>query len=292
MNIKTVAIAAIALVSVNSQAMNKVIYGDDNRKDVYQSKNTIHLELAKSTAAMITKSNLTTDGDMVKVVAGSLGDRRNLCDDEPFRTQPAAANCSGFLVGPNLLVTAGHCIREGWNGDYPNCNDYSWVFDFATTSAGQTEYKVKKSSVYNCKRVISQTLSRSTQDDFALIELDREVTDRQPLEFRTEGKIADNANLVVIGHPSGLPTKIADMANVRDNGNDVYFNANLDTYGGNSGSAVFNADTGKVEGILVRGEQDYSRDSRGCTVSFRCANDACRGEDVTRITNIQALMEM
>ena len=36
-----------------------------------------------------------------------------------------------------------------------------------------------------------------------------------------------------------------------------YFTANLDTYRGNSGSPVFNAITHKVEGVLVRGEQDF-----------------------------------
>jgi len=71
--------------------------------------------------------------------------------------------------------------------------------------------------------------------------------------------------------------------------------ANLDTFGGNSGSAVFNAETGEVEGILVRGENDYVwSDENGsrCRVPQQCTNDACRGEDVTRITNIKTLMNM
>ncbi|WP_420540401.1 S46 family peptidase (plasmid) [Paenibacillus polymyxa] len=43
-------------------------------------------------------------------------------------------------------------------------------------------------------------------------------------------------------------------AAVRDNPPNAFFVANLDTYGGNSGSPVFNSDTHEVEGILVRGE--------------------------------------
>ena len=98
--------------------------------------------------------------------------------------------------------------------------------------------------------------------------------------------------LVVIGHPTGLPTKIAGGAWVRQNTNNVYFQSNLDTFGGNSGSAVFDAETGTVEGILVRGETDYVYDSsRGCRVPKQCSNEGCRGEDVTRITNIKELME-
>ncbi len=110
------------------------------------------------------------------------------------------------------------------------------------------------------------------------------------LKYRTEGSPKKGDNIVVIGHPSGLPTKIAGGANIRSV-NSVYFQANLDTYGGNSGSAVFNADTGLLEGILVRGERDYVYDSaQGCKVSNVISNTGGSGEDVTRITNIKELM--
>ena len=124
-------------------------------------------------------------------------------------------------------------------------------------------------------------------NDFALIQLDRKVTDRRVLEIRKKGKISKGEPLVVIGHPTGIPTKIADGANVRSL-DGTYFTANLDTYGGNSGSAVFNANTGVVEGILVRGATDYV--SRGgCQVTNVLGNNQGRGEDVTYITNIPEL---
>ena len=68
-----------------------------------------------------------------------------------------------------------------------------------------------------------------------------------------------------------------------------YFVANLDTYGGNSGSAVFNTDTGLVEGILVRGENDFVY-SNGCRVSNVCPAPGCRGEDVTKISELANLI--
>ena len=148
---------------------------------------------------------------------------------------------------------------------------------------------VDKSNVYRCKKIIAQELDSSSKSDYAVIELEREVLDRSALSFRTSGKVKKNDELVVIGHPSGLPTKIADGANVRDV-NDVYLTANLDTYGGNSGSAVFNASTGIVEGILVRGETDYVFNSElGCRESNVLANDAGDGEEVTLITIVKGL---
>jgi hypothetical protein len=88
----------------------------------------------------------------------------------------------------------------------------------------------------------------------------------------------------VIGHPVGLPAKYAPNATVRDNAPAAFFVANLDTYGGNSGSPVFNSDTHEVEGILVRGERDFQTTPQGCTISFLCPNTGCRGEDCTRTT--------
>ena len=86
-----------------------------------------------------------------------------------------------------------------------------------------------------------------------------------------------------MGHPSGLPLKFANGAQVKDTSNASYFVANLDTYGGNSGSPVFNEDDGTVEGILVRGDTDFVRDN-GCFISNVCPTTGCRGEDVTRTT--------
>jgi len=278
------------LVTFSVSAADKVVYGDDNRLDLYETTNTLHAELARSTAAMISGSKLTNrSGDNIKLTGSTLSGR-GICADAKFADQLTTANCSGFLVGPNLIVTAGHCIRS-----QSDCNSYKWVFDFAITAAEQSrgEMNVKSENVYNCKRIIERTLDRSTMNDYALIELDREVSDRAPLAVRTEGKIEARRPLVVIGHPTGLPSKVSAGAYVRDNSNDYYLVSNLDTFGGNSGSAVFDAETGMVEGILVRGETDYVYDSsRGCRVPKVCTNEGCRGEDVTRITNIHALMNL
>ena len=74
---------------------------------------------------------------------------------------------------------------------------------------------------------------------------------------------------------------------MRTNTNDLFFTANLDTFGGNSGAPVFDMNTGLVEGIVVRGESDFNYDSdRSCFVLNKCNEGECRGEDVVRITNI------
>ncbi len=276
----------VAASALASAPKIDVIYGDDNRLDVYESKDSAMVEVSKSTAAMIPSDKLAAvNGETT--INGETLESRGICADERFADQMTAANCSGFLVSENVLVTAGHCIKT-----MADCESYKWVFDYKMDSAKQDSMKVPTSSVYTCTRIIARTLDNMTKDDYAVVQLDRKVTDRRPLHFRKSGNIAVGEEVVVIGHPTGLPTKIADGANVRSR-QSKFFVANLDTYGGNSGSAVFNHKTGEVEGILVRGENDYVQDSaRGCMISNKCPADGCRGEDVTYITNIKALQNL
>lgn len=274
----SVAFTSHAMAGTPNKAF--VIYGEDNRVDAFASTNASFRELAKSTAAMFTDGDARRGlfADSINLKGDSLAER-GVCASERFAKQKAGALCSGFLVSPTTLVTAGHCIQ-----DLKDCRKHKWVFDYKVDSDRQFEVEVSKNSVYKCKSIINQKLTKT--NDFAYIELDRPVTDRQPLKIRTSGKPAVGDELVVIGHPSGLPTKIADGAKVRSLKGE-FFVANLDSFGGNSGSAVFNVTTEEVEGILVRGEADYmKKPGSNCKKPFTCKDDACRGEDVTYIGNV------
>jgi hypothetical protein len=69
-----------------------------------------------------------------------------------------------------------------------------------------------------------------------------------------------------------------------------FFAANLDTFGGNSGSPVFDAVEHTVKGVLVRGDTDYvTRDV--CRVAFVCPTDTgCQGEECTLIREIRPFL--
>lgn len=281
---KILLVCSIVLAgNANAGDLEKVIYGSDNRLDVYESPNNLFKNLAVSTAAMIPDSSLELKADIYTIKSGTLeGD--GICPDARYAKQQTAAMCSGFLVGSDLLITAGHCIES-----MSDCDSNSWVFDYANTTGERSVFNINKKDVYKCTKIIARAKDSSTDNDFALVQLDRQ-SDRAPLNFRKSGKVSAALELVVIGHPSGLPTKISNDAYVRSNSNKYYFVANLDTFGGNSGSAVLDAKSGMVEGILVRGETDYVLDSvSNCYRPKVCKMDGCRGEDVTRITNIKEL---
>jgi len=269
----------------------EVIYGDDDRRDVYDAANSdMMVELAKSTVVLVKSGEIRphpSNSGMSRLKADTFGAAYGLCEDEPFRMQPNPGFCSGFLVAPDVIVTAGHCITSA-----TECAGTSFVFDFGYLEGpNEVLTDVANNRIYRCKDIIAQAYPGGTQTDYAVVRIDRAATDRTPVKFRKQGQIAVGTDLTVIGHPAGLPTKISGGAKVRRNqANAAFFVANLDTYGGNSGSAVFNSSTGEVEGILVRGETDFTR--RGnCSTSYRCTNEGCRGEDVTKATEFARFLE-
>lgn len=274
--------AALSLLAGASFAEEgKVIYGADDRLDIYQVSDARLLKLADSTVGLFNSYDVTVAGSKAKLATESYADGYGLCKEEPFYEQVTGAFCSGSLVAPDVIMTAGHCVKTE-----DACRNTKFVFGFAVKTKGVMPTEVPASEVYGCARLLGRE-QVGTGADWALIKLDRPVANHAPLKYNTADTVKNGDPLLVIGHPAGLPTKIAGGATVRDASPKGYYVANLDTYGGNSGSAVFNARTGVVEGILVRGENDYVY-KNGCRVSNVCASDACRGEDVTKLSAVTA----
>lgn len=279
--------------SISSLKTSDVVYGTDDRKDLEDEFNSIIRERALSTATQIpankfkiSNNEVSYDNKLLKEQTIGAGGAK-LCSDEKFADQTAIGRCSGFLIAPNLILTAGHCL-QGQN----DCANNKWVFDYQWDEGLGKIHPLKASNIYSCKKVVAQKVEGQGLD-YAIVELDRNVEDRAPLSFRTSDKISDSVDLTVIGSPTGLPTKITSNGKVRNNEMPLFFSTTLDTFHGNSGSAVLDSDTGLVEGILVRGDTDYVKDQeRGCMVVNYCDEGLCRGEDVVRTAAIPNLKEI
>lgn len=261
----------------------KVVYGVDDRLDIYQVTDAVLLRDADCGVALVAAGSIIDNGDGTSTLDGpTLGDRRNLCATEPFRDQPAVAFCSGFLVDPSIVVTAAHCVEEG------TLANVRFVFGFEMFDATTANTRIVNDEIYSGRRILGRAIGNEGTD-WCVVQLDRPVLNHLYGTVRRTGTIADSAGVHVIGHPSGIPKKVAGGAAVRDNTPGRFFVANLDTYGGNSGSPVFNSATHVIEGILVRGETDYVQVG-DCIVSNVCPANGCRGEDVTRATEFAELV--
>ena len=259
------------------KASQKVIYGTDDRTDIFPMPAGANRDDVDSVVALFSAGSITDNGNGTSTLSTqNFGTANNLCAGERFRDQPTGAFCSGFLVAPDVIATAGHCINAG------NVTTVRFVFGFRMRNATTAETVINNSEIYRGVSIIGRQ-EVSNGPDWALVRIDRAVTNHRIAAIRRSGKIGDTQTVHVIGHPSGLPTKFAGGAVVRSNTPAAFFVANLDTYGGNSGSPVFNSDNHQVEGILVRGEADFTAQGN-CMVSLVCPTTGCRGEDVTRTT--------
>ncbi len=256
--------------------LDEVIAGDDDRRDYcdldgLNVSKTLVRRLVASTVVLTWKANLSREKNGGYRLQTSPFRRHGLpaCGGERFSNQHVGGWGSGFLVGADIMVTAGHCISPA-----PDVSQIAFVFGLRVPEAGHPgTTSFLASQIYFGREVLVH--EESSSGDYAIVRTDRriEVPSAKPLQVRTMGQLRVGANVGVIGHPSGLPVKVAFGSDTRVIAHEgPWLRANLDTYGGNSGSPVFNTD-GTVEGILVRGQRDYEVDSSSrCFRSRRVPN--------------------
>ncbi|MHA2045050.1 MAG: trypsin-like serine peptidase, partial [Candidatus Thorarchaeota archaeon] len=174
-------------------------------------------------------------------------------------------------------ATAGHVTDPNKDPRLVYTN-LRFVFDYKMKPDDTIDLVVNNNVVFHAVDIIARDLTK----DWALLRLDRS-TGRPPLTLRDSGKVPDNQQVSVLGHGARLPMKYAADANVWANVSPDFFKANLDAFGGNSGSPVFNAINYEVEGVVIEGHQDYELVS-GCLKAYRCPTYRCDGETCCRVT--------
>jgi len=265
---------------------DEVVYGTDNRQDVYAHPTaTLRDRAAQATVALMDASTLSTSSSgTVSFNASTLQSAYDLCSTERFLSDPTAAFCSGTLIDDDLVLTAGHCITNA-----SECASTRFVFNYYRTSATGM-HAVTSADVFSCASIVTrqQATVGGREIDYAILRLDRAATPRfTPAPVRTgNAALTNNTGVAVIGCGSGVPFKIDSGGKVRDSrsGTLDYFVATTDTFGGNSGSGVYETTGYAVAGILVRGDTDYKANG-SCNVVNTCTETGCQGEEITYVAN-------
>jgi len=257
----------------------EIIYGNDDRQDVYEiAGNAYYMGLQQAAAVVVGINEITynagTNTYSLSATAWTQIGGTPVCPTEPFNGQLTIGFCSSFLVGTDLVATAGHCVGPGDEGQI------AFIFGFDQQSAAiGPNTTVPADNVYIVTQIVDHQLSGDL--DHCVSRVDRPVVGRTPLPIRRSGTLSAGEPVIMIGHPWALPKKLDDGGQCQDPSNPGYFTANVDAYGGNSGSMVVNAATGVIEGILVRGNPDWSFGS--CVQSNVCPNTGCPGfEEISK----------
>lgn len=233
------------------------------------------LTSARSVGMVVERAWLTAVTDSIYQLdaSRSLGKFYNLCPKEAYFDQPVMGCGTAFITDSMLMVSAGHVFSEP-------LDHYAVIFGFELLNErGAYPVFVSLKDIFYPKRIV-----RQSDNDVAVFETDRPL-ERPALKWTRSDSLRAGARVYMIGHPCGLPKKVALNASIAGESSPDFFHTTLDAFQGNSGSPVFHFETHQVIGILVSGEVDFTWKGN-CNASTLCQIPFCEGEKVIRIENI------
>jgi hypothetical protein len=181
--------------------------------------------------------------------------------------------CTGTLISNNLFLSAGHCFDQtggGW--ERPRINGTDTIIspaEIATNMHINFNFQVdpggnpRPVQVFAVEELVEYRLEGL---DFAILRLAGSPADTFGKGV-VAGKDASVSDMMcIIGHPAGVPKRIEAGPLLSFSGDAIQYN-DIDTLGGNSGSAIFQAPGGEIVGVHTNG---------GCTTSGAGANFGVR----------------
>lgn len=176
--------------------------------------------------------------------------------------------CTGWLISPDTVATAGHCVHEGGKGGHWSTN----VVFTPGRNANQMPFG-------SCNAIRLETVQGWTQDgdadyDYAAIRLDCRIG--ESLGYFGRQVYADNlAPVLVLGYPGDKTFgTLWGGAGQVDSSLTLRTRYRIDTYGGQSG------------GVVVRADGARNNDCQGaCAIAVHAyGNDGSGRNSGTRIT--------
>jgi V8-like Glu-specific endopeptidase len=193
--------------------------------------------------------------------------------------------CTGTLITHNLFLTAGHCFDQtggGWQRPHINgTNDIIPSSEIATNMHINFNYQVDANGVLQMEQefaIVELLEYRLGGLDYAIVRLAGSPSQNfgTGAVAREDAQVGDM--LCIIGHPAGVPKRIEAGPLTSLSGNQVRYN-DIDTLGGNSGSALWHSPSGKIVGVHTNG---------GCTASGTGSNSGVR---IAKIVEVSPLLQ-
>lgn len=289
------------------------VYGSDDRYATHEIQDSAILGNAYVSAALVERAKLLPfslpdgSGYLVQLTGLNVftGPGSRVCSNTKFFDTLALSQCSGVLVGPSTIISAGHCFQSAVDPKHSanSLGAWVWVFDYKVTP-GQKTIFIPKSSVYDIG--YSSMADLTGQYDFALFKLKNPVPREPALFSLAAAEVAFGEEHYMVGHPTGAPQTVSlrgfRVKVPRSLNQSEIFYSNLDAFSGNSGSPVFSSTSHNIVGILTRGKNDYEYNAtQKCYFIDPCEDTGCKlkkvdgefippAETVFKINNANGLL--
>ncbi|MCB9682565.1 MAG: trypsin-like serine protease [Alphaproteobacteria bacterium] len=147
-----------------ADAAASVVYGTDNRLDYYQVSDPRCSPWPTPPPWSSPAPRSPTCRAAPRASRpGTYGGHNSLCSSEPFYSQPDPGYCTAFMVGPDTVATAGHCVSSS------DCSSTKFVFGFRMNSASSARTTVDDNDVYSCSSIVA---APSRAQDYAVVRVD------------------------------------------------------------------------------------------------------------------------
>ena len=190
------------------------------------------------------------------------------------------SDCTGFLVSPDILVTARHCVQN-----QVHCDQYQWVFG---TQSYYTFNDEKLRFMVSEKRKCQKILAEDKFQDYSFIKLNKPVA-IEPISIPKRIHVPEA--IYMLGSTLGSPLISSGRGRIFKHNHQFYWAA-IDSFKGGSGSPVFSDHSGELIGMMIAGSQDLEfNEQRQCYQYFRCRAGSCDGERILRSSVIHRVLQ-
>lgn len=203
--------------------------------------------------------------------------------------------CTGTLIGPDRVLTAGHCFepQDGSDGSSDFTTPFARDADRNAVPAKEDQlarlqiirigFQVNAETranrvprIFTIERLVERKFDPAGVD-YAIVEVAADQAGRLPGDIISPAKIAAHAvvageKLAIIQHPGGLPKKVgAGTASSRVE--PFLYYDNIDTLGASSGAGVRD-ENGDIVGVHIRGDCERTGNSAVSILSIQGVSDA------------------
>ncbi len=242
------------------------IFEIDSRTLINSNSKPNIIALSKGVAVQIPLNrikNFSTIGAAIYIgQTQTVKDEFITCPGVAFNEQTSLPVCTAFLVKADMILTAGHCGLVNQAG----CDTNMWVFNYTSENLklspskeipNFTNVEIKGSNAYRCKKIISSAYQPQENGlDYALIQLDRPVTNGFINKLKSSVALTKQDQIFTIGALSGTPL-VSTAPDFIQNISSHYVSGPFDLIERGSGGPAYDARTNEIIGIMVSSSKDY-----------------------------------